>query len=120
MFVQEYGAQHTLWLYIQSFWEPFGTLWFIYLLPVFFLVAKLTRQLQIPPLIIWVAGAVLEILHPVTGHTVLDEFASRFIYFYTGYLFAPAIFSLAKAVALQPEAALAGLVTWGLLNGVLV
>ena len=120
VFAQEYGAQHTLWLYIESFWEPFGTLWFIYLLPVFFVVTKLARQLQIPPLIIWLAGAALESLHLASGHTVLDEFASRFAYFYTGYLFAPAIFRLAKAVALQPEAALAGLVTWSLLNGILV
>ena len=39
-----------LWLYLESFWEPFGTLWFIYLLPIFFVVTKLARQLRIPPL----------------------------------------------------------------------
>jgi len=120
VFMCEYGAQHTLWLYIESFWEPFSTLWFIYLLPVFFVVTKLARQLRIPPLVIWLAGATLEAMHPVTGYTVIDEFASRYVYFYTGYLFAPRIFSLAKTVSLQPEAAVAGLASWAMLNGLLV
>src|SRR4030081_1564038 len=34
---------HAGFLYLESFIEPFGTLWFIYLLPVFFVVAKATR-----------------------------------------------------------------------------
>ena len=29
LFVHEHGVMSTLWLYIESFWEPFGTLWFI-------------------------------------------------------------------------------------------
>ena len=41
--------------------------------------------------------------------TVIDEFASRFVYFYTGYLFAPRIFELAGQLREHPEAALAGL-----------
>ena len=32
----------------------------------------------------------------IPAATVIDEFASRFVYFYTGYLFAPHIFALAK------------------------
>jgi uncharacterized membrane protein YcfT len=118
--VQEYGAPHTVWLYIESFWEPFSTLWFIYLLPIFFVVTKLARQLHIPPLVVWLAAAALEGVHSVTGYTVPDEFASRYVYFYTGYLFAPRIFGLTKTVVLQPQAALAGLMTWALLNGLLV
>src|ERR1044072_3927135 len=38
-------------LYLESFIQPFGTLWFIYLLPIFFVVAKLTRGAS--PLLIW-------------------------------------------------------------------
>ncbi len=30
-------------MYLESFIEPFGTLWFIYLLPIFFVVTKLSR-----------------------------------------------------------------------------
>src|ERR1043166_1800605 len=77
-------------LYAEAFIEPFGTLWFIYLLPIFFVVTKLT--LRAPVIVIWLAGAALEISHIQTGWTVIDEFASRFVYFYTGYILAARIF----------------------------
>src|SRR5262249_52851978 len=102
------------------FWEPFGTLWFIYLLPIFFVVTKLARGWGIPVLAIWVVAAALEIAPIHTGWTVIDEFAGRFVYFYTGYILAQRIFALASQVQAQPETALAGLVAWGLINGILV
>jgi uncharacterized membrane protein YcfT len=120
LFIHEHGALGTLWLYVESFWEPFGTLWFIYLLPIFFVVTKLAHSWRIPPMAVWLAGAALEIAHIHTGSTVIDEFASRFVYFYTGYLFAPRIFALAKEAQERPETALAGLTIWGLINGLLV
>src|ERR1700743_2985196 len=43
--------------YLESFIEPFGTLWFISLLPIFFVVIKLTRN--VPAILVWGAGAVL-------------------------------------------------------------
>ena len=55
-FAAETSWAHVGFLYLESFIEPFGTLWFIYLLPVFFVVTKATRKW--PPLLIWaVAGA---------------------------------------------------------------
>jgi uncharacterized membrane protein YcfT len=51
---------------------------------------------------------------------MVDEFAVRFVYFYTGYILAPRIFDLATRCREQPETALAGLTIWGLANGVLV
>src|ERR1700704_2991820 len=47
MLMPEHGAAGTAWLYLEAFWEPFGTLWFIYLLPIFFVVTRLTRELRI-------------------------------------------------------------------------
>ena len=47
-FAAETGWTHVGLLYLESFIEPFGTLWFIYLLPVFFVVTKATRKM--PPL----------------------------------------------------------------------
>ena len=41
-------------MYLQAFVQPFGTLWFIYLLPVFFVVTKLTRNLS--PVAVWDRG----------------------------------------------------------------
>jgi uncharacterized membrane protein YcfT len=119
-FVHEHGVLSTLWLYVESFWEPFGTLWFIYLLPIFFVVTKLARSLRVPPLAVWLAAAALEMTHLHTGATVIDEFAARFVYFYTGFLVAPRIFALAKSVDGNPEGALAGLAIWGMVNGLMV
>jgi uncharacterized membrane protein YcfT len=118
--MQEHGAATVAWLYLESFWEPFGTLWFIYLLPIFFVTAKLAHGLKIPPLVVLLVAAALEIAPIHTGATVIDEFAARFVYFYAGYLFAPHIFALASNVQAFPEAAFAGLAVWGLLNGLLV
>ncbi len=120
LFAHEYGVAGALWLYVESFWEPFGTLWFIYLLPIFFVVTKAARSFSIPPLVIWAAAAALEIAHIETGWTVIDEFAARFVFFYTGYLLAARIFELTAHAQAQPETALAGLTWWGLINGLLV
>jgi uncharacterized membrane protein YcfT len=120
LFAQEHGVAGTAWLYVESFWEPFGTLWFIYLLPIFFVVTKLARGLAIPPALVWLVAAALESAPIATGSTVIDEFASRFVFFYTGYLFARHVFALAGAVRAHPEAAVAGLTVWGLINAWLV
>jgi uncharacterized membrane protein YcfT len=119
-FLHESGFAGMLWAYIESFWEPFGTLWFIYLLPVFFVVTKLAYQWRIPPLAVWLVAAGLQIAAIDTGHMVIDEFAARFVYFYTGYLLAPRIFALASYIQALPESAFAGLAAWALLNGLLV
>src|SRR6476659_7502258 len=95
-FAAEHGALGVARLYAEAFIEPFGTLWFIYLLPIFFVVTKLTRGL--PVLVIWTILAALEIAHVDTGWTVIDEFCARFVYFYTGYILADRIFQIAAAV----------------------
>jgi uncharacterized membrane protein YcfT len=118
--LQQQGMLSTAWLCLETLWEPFGTLWFIYLLPIFFVLTKLAHGLRLPPLAVWLAAAAAEMAHIHTGSTVIDEAASRFVYFYTGCLLAPRIFELARAVQSRPEMALAGLVWWGLLNGILV
>jgi uncharacterized membrane protein YcfT len=120
MLARENGIGGLAWLYLETFWEPFGTLWFIYLLPIFFVVSKLAHEWRVPRLAIWLVGAALEIAAIKTGFTVIDEFAARFVYFYTGYVLAPYIFVLAKRAQNSPEAAIAGLVSWGVLNGYLV
>ena len=117
-FAAEHGALAVLRFYAESFVEPFGTLWFIYLLPIFFVVTKLTRA--VPPVVIWLIAAALEIATIETGWTVIDEFASRFVYFYTGYVLAPLIFALAARAQWHVPAAMTGLLLWGLVNGFLV
>jgi uncharacterized membrane protein YcfT len=104
--------------YGQAFIEPFGTLWFIYLLPIFFAVTKATRLA--PPALVWLAAAALQIAQIDTGWTAIDEFAGRFVYFYTGYVLAPRVFALAAAVQARGVWAAAGLSLWAVVNGALV
>lgn len=116
-------AAETSWrdaglLYLESFVEPFGTLWFIYLLPIFFVVTKLTRRMPQPA--IWLVAAALETARISTGWTAIDEFCARFIYFYSGYLFAPYVFALSDRARNHPAWALTALATWVLVNAGLV
>ncbi|MDA9526720.1 acyltransferase [Bradyrhizobium sp. CCBAU 11434] len=117
-FAAETGWRDVGLLYLESFIEPFGTLWFIYLLPVFFVVTKLTRR--IPSAAIWIVAAALETARITTGWTAIDEFCARFVYFYSGYLFAPYVFALSDRARSHPALALAALATWALVNAGLV
>ena len=101
--------------YLLSFIEPFGTLWFIYLLPIFFVVTKLTQR--VPVAVILIIGAALEAAHVHTGWTVIDEFAARFVYFYAGYLLASTVFAFARDVQDHAAVALVGVAMWALING---
>jgi uncharacterized membrane protein YcfT len=109
---------HAGYLYLESFIEPFGTLWFIYLLPIFFVVTKATRRL--PPLLIWSIAALLEMSHTSTGWTAIDEFGARFVYFYTGYWCADWVFALSDRARAEPRLALAALALWAFVNEGLV
>ncbi len=117
-FAAETNWTHAGYLYLESFVEPFGTLWFIYLLPIFFVVTKATRHL--PPPLIWGCAALLEMTHVATGWTVIDEFAGRFVYFYSGYWLAARIFALSERARQQPWFALVALACWAVLNARLV
>lgn len=91
---------------------------FIYLLPIFFVVTKLTRR--VPPLFILALAAVLEMLHVSTGWMVPDEFCARFFYFFAGYMFAAKVFEASDAVRTRPLLAVAALCGWAIFNAELV
>jgi uncharacterized membrane protein YcfT len=117
-FATESSWSHAGYLYLESFIEPFGTLWFIYELPIFFVVTKATRRW--PPLLIWGVAALLEMSHYSTGWTAIDEFGARFVYFYSGYWFAKRVFALSNRARQEPRLALAALALWALVNESLV
>jgi uncharacterized membrane protein YcfT len=73
-----------------------------------------------PPLAIWGVAALLETAHIATGWTAIDEFGARFVYFYSGYLFANYVFALSDRARARPGLALAALAAWALINGSLV
>ncbi|GAB1718064.1 MAG: acyltransferase 3 [Nitrobacter sp.] len=117
-FAAEVGWPGVVHLYLMSFIDPFGTLWFIYLLPVFFVVIKAARRIS--PWAIWGAAAALEMAHISTGWTAIDEFAARFVYIYSGYLFASHVFALSNRARAYPALALAGLALWAVTDAGLV
>ena len=109
------GAIDASEVFAAGFVEPFGTLWFIYLLPVFFIVVKLLRP--VPALFTFIAGTVLLSLRIDTGWLMIDEFASRFVYFFAGFWLAKPIFAFAAKVDAKPLLVIiAGLLIWGIAN----
>ncbi len=116
--LNEMGAAGLLKFYLFSYIEPFGTLWFIWLLPVFFVVTKLLRR--VPALFVFAVAAALESAPVETGYTMIDEFAARYVYFFAGYWLARNWFTLAARAQEQPALAIAGLAVWAIANGVMV
>ncbi len=106
----EGGIEAVISAYLMAFIEPFGTLWFIYLLPVFFLATRFMRE--VPNWLVLIMLAILEILPIHTGWIMIDEFCARFVYFYAGYALAPQIFRLADWVARNKIIAVIGLLLW--------
>jgi uncharacterized membrane protein YcfT len=116
--VGQFGVAGMAFAYLEAFVEPFGTLWFIYLLPIFFVVTKLARGVH--PALVFAVAALLEMAPIETGWTVIDESAARFVYFYAGYWLAGNFFALAEWAQNQSRLALIALASWAVINGALV
>jgi uncharacterized membrane protein YcfT len=114
----EDGAANVLQQYLLAFVQPFGTLWFIYILPIFFVFTRLVRNLPVWAVLGW--AAVLEIMPVHTGWLLFDEFCARYVYFFAGYAFATRIFDLAEWMRANTDKALVFLAAWAVINGVLV
>jgi uncharacterized membrane protein YcfT len=113
------GAIEASKVFLTGFVEPFGTLWFIYLLPMFFVLVKALRQ--VPPLAVFLVSAVLLAARIDTGWLIIDEFSSRFVFFFVGYWLSKNIFAFAAEVDAKPKyLILAGLIIWGAANYVMV
>ena len=105
------GVGAALGYYALGFVQPFGTLWFIYLLAIFFVVTKLLKD--VPPFMVFIMAAVLEMLPLHTGWLVVDEFAARYVYFFAGYWLAPLVFNAADTFSKRSVfAVLAMLYIW--------
>ena len=77
-FAAEVGWDGVARDYLIAFVDPWGALWFIYHLALFFLVTRLLRPVPWP--VVWLAAAALEIAHVETGWMLPDQFAARFVY----------------------------------------
>lgn len=112
------GVGSAIGQYFYAFIQPFGTLWFIYILPIFFVVARLLKFL--PPMAVLVVAALLEIAPINTGWLTLDEFAARFVYFYAGYALATRFFSIAEWARSHASISVALIMGFAIINGLLV
>ena len=114
----EVGGAGLAKAYLMTFIEPYNTMWFIYLLPVFMVAVRLIKRVH--PAIIWPIAAALEIAHIETGWTLIDEFAARGVYFYTGYVLAPYIFALAARAQAHVARAIGVLLAWAFVDAFFV
>lgn len=96
--------------------QPFGLLWFIYLLAVFFVVTKAMRGY---PLVTWLVAAAIATVPVTTGWLLVDAFAAYFVFFLSGALFTPAIFRFADWVREHRTAALKLWLVWAAASALL-
>lgn len=111
---------------VLSFWawslvEPLGTLWFLPALALFCLVARLLSFMPRWAILLGALGLETAAHWPgapfTTSYTLVNEFASRFVYFYLGYVAAPFFFSAASRLATLPLWQIfSGLALWALVN----
>lgn len=113
--IADVGVNGALLQYLKGYIDPFGSLWFIYLLAVFCIVAKVLREQ--PAWLITGIGLLAHILVPHTGVFIVDEFVSRFVFFYIGYAYAPLVLAAAGQVSDAPRGLIfASLGLWALAN----
>jgi uncharacterized membrane protein YcfT len=100
--------------------EPYGVLWFIYMLAVFSAAAKLLHDLRTPHWAVLAVAAILQMSAVHTGSYVIDQFAAYFVFFYAGYALAPQIFRIADWASAHVLPAVGALVVWAVIEAALV
>lgn len=122
-FLFEFGlrtAVHNATVYTPTsvllglFVNPHGPHWFIYALPICFAIARAVRD--VPVWIVLGVALVLALIAPATGWMVGDRVASRFVFFYAGFVFAGPVFALVDAARKLPKASWMLVGTWALLH----
>jgi len=110
------AANYLLWAIV----EPYGVLWFIYLLAAFSLVTKFFYELKAPRWIVLAFAAAFQMSPVTTGSYLVDQFAEYFVYFYAGYMFAPWIFRLVGLAMRHVAVTFAALALYAVVNTALV
>jgi uncharacterized membrane protein YcfT len=100
--------------------EPYGVLWFIYVLAMVNLAVKLLQVLRVPHWLALALGAALQIADLHTGFYAIDQFSAYFVYFYAGYALAPLFFEIVGFAQAHKRLAVAGLAIWAIVNGIVV
>lgn len=105
---------------VDAIYQPYGVLWFIYMLGVFGLTVKLLWQFRVPAYVVVPIAAALQMAQIELPSYVVTQFATYFAFFYIGFIGAPAIFRLVGWTNAHVDLALAGLAVWALTDVLLV
>ena len=100
--------------------EPYGVLWFIYMLGIFGLTAKLLWQWKVPAYVVIPLAALLQMAQIEAPSYVVTQFAAYFAFFYVGFVAAPLVFRIVAWTNEHLAWALAGLAVWALTDWLLV
>jgi len=100
--------------------EPYGVLWFIYMLGVFGFAVKLLWQWRVPHYVVIPLAAGLQMAQVASTSYVVTQFSAYFVFFYMGYAGAPLVFRLVEWLSRQVAWAVVGLLAWAIMNGLLV
>ena len=100
--------------------EPYGVLWFIYMLAVFGAATKLLHEMRAPHWAVIPVAAALQVASIHTGSYAIDQFAAYYVYFYAGYVFASQMFRLADWAVDHVAVPLGSLGLWAAINALLV
>ena len=93
--------------YFWSFVEPFSSMWFIQVLPFFYVAARLVRRLPVPFVLVaavalhilaaaYPSGSVYALYATMTPSTIVNSFCMFFVYFLAGHLYRDRLFAFAK------------------------
>lgn len=100
--------------------EPYGVLWFIYMLAVYAMTTKLLFTLKVPNWLGFAAAGALMLVQPATGFYTLDHFANYYVYFFAGYAFAPQVFRIVAWAQQHVALTALALVAYAVIEGYLV
>lgn len=112
---------------LRSLYDPYSSLWFIYILPVMFLIVRALRALPAPPVL--AAASALHVLaaayadggryalsSDLTGSFALDSLTLFLVFFLAGHFGRDRLLALAEAAARHPARAGLGLALWAAFN----
>lgn len=110
------AVSQILWSVI----DPYGVLWFIYMLAIYATATKLLHDFKVPHWLALGGSAALMMLLPKTGIYTIDHFVAYAVYFYAGYAGAPIVFRIVDWALDHVPAALAFIAIYAVLEAVLV
>jgi len=105
------AAQH---LVLDLVYKPFANLWFIMMLPVYFIATRLLHR--VPVWAVFTGALALAMFPLQTGVYPIDRFGVYFVYFYAGHAFSQRFFALAHWTENHRRVAVLGLLAWAAFN----